>query len=463
MLYTLQHFFRRLTYFGIIGTGLVALLGLPSCAAMPIADSSLEPRRLGREFPTYDASSETASFPVPFPEPTGQLTLRAAFAAALLNSPALAAFSWEVRAREAGAIQAGQLPNPEFSLEVEEFGGGGDRSAFDSADTTVQIGQVFELGGKRAKRQRVATLERDLAAWDYETHRLDVFTAVVKAFVAVLATQRQVALAEEQVGVAEEAVQTIASQVKLGAVSPAEESRARVALARSQVDLTLRKREQAAAQLRLAATWGRPTVRFSAVTGDLERLIPPPSNDDLLPHLSHNPDVARWSVEKEQRRAVLELEQARQIPDVEVDAGVRYINADKTAALVFETIIPLMLFDKNRGRIQEASARLAKVTAEQREAEAQSQVALTIAQHSLFSAFEHAIALRDTIIPQARSAFEEVNQAYRRGALRYLDVLDARRTLFELRGQYVEALANYHTATADVERLIAKPLDALGP
>ena len=60
-------------------------------------------------------------------------------------------------------------------------------------------------------------------------------------------------------------------------------------------------------------------------------------------------------------------------------------------------------------------------------------------------------------------AFEEVNQAYRRGALRYLDVLDARRTLFELRGQYVEALANYHTATADVERLIAKPLDALGP
>ena len=462
MRYTLQHCSQRLTYFSLVGIGLVALLGLPSCAAKPLTDSPLEPRRLGREFPTYNASSDTASLPLPFTEPTGQLTLRAAFATALLNSPALAAFSWEARAREAGAMQAGRLPNPEFSLEVEEFGGGGDRSAFDGADTTVRFGQVFELGAKRAKRQRVATLERDLAAWDYETHRLDVFTAVAKAFVAVLATQRQVALTEEQVGVAEEAVRTVAGQVKLGAVSPAEESRARVALARSQVDLTLRKREQAAAQLRLAATWGSPTVTFSAVTGDLERLIPPPSADDLLPHLSHNPTVARWGVEKEQRRAVLELEQARQIPDVEVDAGVRYINVDRTAALVFETTMPLMLFDKNRGGIQEASARLAKVTAEQRAAEAQSQVALTVAHQSLSSAFEHAVALRETIIPQARSAFEEVSQAYRRGALRYLDVRDARRTLFELRGQYIEALANYHTAAADVERLIAEPLAALG-
>jgi len=458
---TLQHLSRRLTYFGLIGVGLVSLLWLSSCATMPVADSTLEPRRLGREFPTYTASPEKELTPVPFTEPTGQLTLRAAFAAALLNSPALAAFSWEVRAREAGAIQAGRLPNPEFSLEVEEFGGGGDRTAFDGSDTTVRIGQLFELGDKRAKRQRVATLERDLAAWDYETHRLDVFTTVVKAFVAVLATQRQVTLAEEQVRVAEEAIQTIAGQVKVGAVSPAEESRARVALARSQVDLALRKREQVAARLRLAATWGSSTVTFSVVTGDLESVIPPPSADDLLPHLSHNPDVARWDVEKKHRRAVLELEQARQIPDVEMDAGVRYINADKTAALVFETNVPLMLFDKNRGRIQEASARLAKVNAQQRAAEVHSQAALTIAHQALFSSFEYATALRDTIIPQARAAFEEVNQAYRRGGLRYLDVLDARRTLFELHGQYVEALANYHTAAADMERLIAKPLDAL--
>ena len=452
---------RRLIRFGVIGLSLCLLLGLPSCAVAPLADSTLEPRRLGRELPPAHASPDSESAPPAFTEPTGGLTLRATLAAALLNSPALAAFSWEARAREARAIQAGRPPNPVLELKVEEFGGGGDRTAFDGADTTVRLGQLFELGGKRAKRQRVATLERDLAAWDYETHRLNVLTTVAKAFVAVLATQRRISLAEEQLGMAEEALQTVAVQIKAGAVSIAEEARARVALARSQVDLARRKREQTAAQLRLAATWGSTTVTFSAVTGDLESIIPPPSADDLLPHLSHNPDVARWGVEKEQHHAVLELEQARQIPDVEVDAGVRYINADKTAALVFEANVPLMLFDQNRGGIQEASARLAKVNAEQRAAEVQIRAALAAAHQSLFSAFEQVTALRDTIIPQARSAFEEVNRAYRRGGLRYRDVLDVWQTLFELRGQYVEALASYHTAAADVERLIAEPLDAL--
>ena len=196
---------------------------------MPIADSPLEPRRLGREFPTYDASSETASFPVPFPEPTGQLPLRAAFAAALLNSPALAAFSWEVRAREAGAIQAGQLPNPEFSLEVEEFGGGGDRSAFDSADTTVRLGQVFELGGKRAKRQRVATLERDLAAWDYETHLTRCFHRCCQSICRGTCDAEASSPGGRTSGSGRRRPSRPSpSQVELGAVSPAEESRARV-------------------------------------------------------------------------------------------------------------------------------------------------------------------------------------------------------------------------------------------
>lgn len=123
--------------------------------------------------------------------------------------------------------------------------------------------------------------------------------------------------------------------------------------------------------------------------------------------------------------------------------------------------MPLMLFDQNQGGIQEASARLAKANAEQRGAEVQSRAALAAAHQLLFSAFEQVAALRDTILPQAHSAFEEVTQAYQRGLFRYLDVLEARRTLFELRGQYVEALASYHTAAADVERLIAEPLDAL--
>lgn len=446
-----------------LGLPLCLFMQFSGCTLTPIAESTLEARRLGREFPTYRAPPESDAPPPPFIEPRGELTLRAALAAALLNSPALAAFSWEVRAREARALQAGLRQNPQAELKIEEFGGSGDRTTFDAAEATLLLGQLFEFGGKRLKRQRVATLERDLAAWDYETRRLDVLTAVAKVFVATLAAQEQVGLAQEQIRIAQEAVRTIAGQVQAGAVSPVEKTRAQMVLASSQVELTQRKREQTTTRLQLAATWGSTEVTFSSATGNLETVSPPPSAKDLLPRLAHNPDIARWPVEKERRQARLDLEQARQIPNIEMGAGVRYFSADDTAALIFETRMPLMLFDSNQGGVQEAAARLAKAKAEQRAAEVHSRTALTAAQQALFSVFEEVSSLRDTILPQARTALEEVRQAYLRGLFRYLDVLDAQHTLFELRRQYIEALASYHTAVADVERLIAEPLNARQP
>jgi cobalt-zinc-cadmium efflux system outer membrane protein len=53
------------------------------------------------------------------------VTLAQAQALALLQNPRLAAFGWEVRAREAQILQAGLLPNPEVDVEVENFAGSG--------------------------------------------------------------------------------------------------------------------------------------------------------------------------------------------------------------------------------------------------------------------------------------------------------------------------------------------------
>ncbi|HEY7489494.1 MAG TPA: hypothetical protein VIH59_00065 [Candidatus Tectomicrobia bacterium] len=45
---------------------------------------------------------------------------------------------------------------------------------FSGTEFTIQLSQVIELTGKRLKRARVAALERDLTAWDYEAKRLDI-------------------------------------------------------------------------------------------------------------------------------------------------------------------------------------------------------------------------------------------------------------------------------------------------
>jgi len=112
-----------------------------------------------------------------FVEPVGTLKLGEALSAALERNPELRAFSWEVRARVANALQEGLIPNPEIGLEVENFGGQGEARGFETPETTLQLSQLIELGGKRSKRYQVASLETTLAEWDYETQRLNILAS----------------------------------------------------------------------------------------------------------------------------------------------------------------------------------------------------------------------------------------------------------------------------------------------
>src|SRR5690606_35089938 len=79
------------------------------------------------------------------------------------TSPALIAAQAEVRAAEGRALQAGLRPNPELDLSIENFAGTGAFRGMDETESTLSIGQRFELGGKRTARQRAAEAEIEAA------------------------------------------------------------------------------------------------------------------------------------------------------------------------------------------------------------------------------------------------------------------------------------------------------------
>lgn len=440
------------------------VISLTSCATPDIGAVWPEPRPLGKDFPTFQ-SPELPSAAVgagrQLEEPTGILTLRQALARALLQNPELAASSWEVRAGEARTLQAGLLPNPEIHVEVENFAGSGEFRGFNAAETTIALGQLVELGGKRLRRARVAALERDLAAWDYEAKRLDVFTQTTRAFVEVLSTQERLAVNADLVRLAEQVLSTVAERVRAGKVPPVEATKAQVALSTARIGLERAGRELTAARKRLTATWGSTIPSFERAEGALERTAAIPSAEQLAQRIGQNPDVARWVVEMTQRQAAMALEDARRIPNVTVGGGPRRLSETRDTALVFELAIPLVLFDRNQGARLEARYRLAKAGEERRAAEVRVHTELAATYAALSAAFIEATRLRDEVLPGARSAFEAANEGYRQGKFGFLEVLDAQRTLFEARSQYIEALAAYHQAVAEMERLIGEPLEAV--
>ena len=449
--------------------GGVLLLGLAGCATQPVARSWVEPRPLGKELSTYRPPRDgTNAQAAAIEEPAGTLTLRQALALALAKNPQLAAFSWDVRIGEARMLQAGLRPNPEVGLNEENVLGTGDYRAFRESQTTLELSQLIELGGKRAARMKEAVLSRDLAGWDYEARRLDVLTRTAEAFVEVLSLQQRLALAEETVRLAEDVAQAVGRRVEAAKTFTVERTKAEVALASAQVERDQTQRALTAARQRLSANWGTTQPKFQRVEGNLEEIAPVPAEEQLLERLRQNPELARWVTEIAQRQAALRLERSKAVPDITLGGGYRRLpdlageSGPNDNALLFGVSVPLPLFNKNQGNIKEAEYRLAKAAEEQRATDLRLRTELGQSWQRLAAAAAEIEALKSKVLPGAQETFSTMNQYYREGRLSFLEVLDAQRTLFSGRAQYLRALSDYHAAVIELERLIGEPLEQTG-
>jgi len=438
-------------------------VGLPGRISAQDEHYAPEPRPLGRELAAFHAPDESDSTPgayAPPEEPTGSIDLRTALALALAHNPDLAAFSWNARAVEGRVLQAALRPNPAIGAEVEDIAGTGSYSGVDQAQATITLSQLIELGGKRARRIRNAALERDLAGWDYEAKRIDVFTATATSFIDVLAEQQRVLLAEQAVGLAKQVVRTSRDRVKAGSSSRAELIKGEVAQASADIEREQALRALAAARQRLIANWGGTEPRFKRADGDLTAVRPVPELADLRRRVSQNPDLARWATEIMQREAAVALARSNAIPDVTLVGGYRYLAGPDESAFVAEVSIPLPLFDRNQGTVQEALQRVAQAREEQRSTAVRLAAELGATHEALRAAFVQIERLQSAILPGAAEAFETLRGGYLEGRFSYLDVLDAQRTLVAARQQHVSALAEYHRSVALVERLTGEPLVA---
>lgn len=440
---------------------IAVLLGAIAAGCAGTAGGAFAPDRrgLGREFPASMPPAKPAgqrAAPAAGQEPAGALTLQQALAFGLLHSPELAAFAWDVRAAEARELQAGLLPNPELSTEVENFGGNNDMHGFRSAETTVQISQLLELGGKRGYRRRAAALEKNLAGWDYEIKRLEVFEKISAAFWEAVAAQERAAIAESLAKLARQAHASVAQKVAAGKAPPVDAVQAQIALTTTQLQFQKAQSDLASSRSKLAEALGVNAPTFEKANGPFDAIAPLPDLEKLQAALADSPDMQRWKTEVEKRRAEVKLQDAGRVPDITVSAGPKYFNENNDKAWSAGLSVPLPLFDRNQAGRQEARCKAARAAEEQRAGKVKIRSNLAQTYQGWAAAFALAAALRDRAIPGAQQAFQATREGYRQGKFSYLMVLEAQRTLFELKQQYVDTLADYHTSRVAVERLLGR-------
>jgi cobalt-zinc-cadmium efflux system outer membrane protein len=379
----------------------------------------------------------------------------------LAGNPDLAAAAEAVRAREGDARQASLWPNPELVGEAENFAGTGDRENFESAEYTVSLSQPIDVSGKIRRRATAADYERRIAGWDYETTRLDLTTSTRKIFADLLAAQRKVGLTYELARLADSLAAAVEARVRAGKVSPVEGTRIDVVKSAARAEALRAEQELSTAQAALSALWGEAGAPVSRAEEDPPPAaeLPPPEVLERL--LSGAPEAARWSDEIALREAELGLARASALPDITASVGARRFADNDDYAFIAGLAVPLPVIDRNQGAIAAATSR--RTEAERRRA------AFLARQRAEFRAAYDAVqraeislrSLDGRIIPAAQSVFSATTTGYQAGKFSLIDLLDAQRTLFEAQIQGVEARSERTKALADLERLIARPVEAV--
>lgn len=381
-------------------------------------------------------------------------------AKALVDSPRLKGMAFAFEAAEGARDQAGVFPNPEVGVQAENIAGQGPYRGTDAAEITYGVSQLIELGGKISAREQIAGQGREVARLEYQGTALDVIRDVTIAYATAVAAAENVALATEQEELAGDVLKSVSVRVNAAAAPLIQKSRAEVEGAMARIARDRAQREREIALMNLAALLGMEgkEIRLEKTAFYVASREEQKAEVEAL---KATPDMVRLAHVREQSEARLALEKANAIPDPRVNVGMRDLRNTGDQAFVVGVSVPLPILNANGGNIRRAHGEVARTEQENRQAALVLATELNRAQEMLENAYLQAETLKKEILPSAGKAFSLAREGYGLGRFPYLEVLDAQRSLFSAKQQHIQALKEFHTAKAQVERLTAVHRDMI--
>ena len=389
--------------------------------------------------------------PTPPVKISGALSLQQAIDRAISNSPRLKSSQASYLASQGERRQASALPNPGIGVDAENVGGSKELRDSNPRQTTFGVSQLIEIGGKRSARTDIADQGVALAQFDNEAAKLDLIRDVQLAYTEAVAAQEQIKIAEDEKERATAMLKTVKLRVGAAREPLIQQSKAEVTFASSEIGVEQAKRQLVAAKKALASLWGGDET-FILDSSDFFEIAPPVVTSE---NLKKNPDIARYDNALLKSKAALDLEKANAIPDPTLTAGVRNYENFGGQTFVVGVSFPIPIFNANRGNIERARQELSKTEFDKDTSALTLNTNLVKETSEMETSYQQAVALRDKILPSAEKAFRLSREGYGVGKFPYLEVLDAQRTLFDTREQYLATLKTYHTSRAEVERLTA--------
>ena len=369
----------------------------------------------------------------------------------MANNPTLLQANAQLRAEQGAAYQAGLPFNPVVGYVAEQIGVNGTAGELQGG----YVQQEFVTGGKlRLSRAKYAQ-RAQIAATNEFAQQQRVLNDLRAQFYRTMTAQRVIEIHRELVDNGQDNVQTHQEMLNLGQVTPSAALQAEVELRRDQLNLKDTENELQQAWRLLSSLAGVAELAPTKLEGNLVTTEQPLDYDSALAELlARSPEMtAAWQKIQHDEIAV-ERERVQPIPNITAQLTVgRNIESGYTTAGV-NVGLPLPIYDRNRGTIQQAQADLSRARAEARRLELALQTRLATEYRKYLSAWQRVQEYQTAILPKSQEAADLLNRSYEQRRAPWADVLAARRLHKTLNIEFVNSQQMYRESDIAIRGML---------
>ncbi len=372
--------------------------------------------------------------------PTGRLlaeetlTLERVQRLALESQPLMEAQTAEIESRRERAIVAGQLPDPELQLAVNELPiDTADAWSFRrDSDTDVMVGLAQAY--PRAAKRRLRRLREEARTAEAIQERRNLARVIQRdaglAFLEVWLAHREAELTQSQLTQA--ILQQDAEQIRFRTGKGAQAELLATTVESALLRDTVAEYRQMLAHRRLELSRWIGDAAQEAVPSALS-MPAALSRDQLLARLPEHPSLLARAYLEDSARAGLDLARQEYKPDFRVELGYGY-RPEFSEMLTLRVSLGLPLFTRNRQDREAAAARhdLMRASADRADALRDLTAQASLRHHDARSFEERLASFRRDVVPAARSRVDSAEASYRGGSGSLAEVLQARRSLLEM-------------------------------
>lgn len=278
--------------------------------------------------------------------------------AAFYFSPELDLARTQSATSQAAIRTASQRPNPslQFPLEYASNAKAGESPYTYGLGLDIPI----ETAGKRGYRVAQAGQLSNAARFNVGNVAWQIRSRLRLQMLNLYAAMQRTSIVEQQITAQQQVVEMLDKRLALGAASSPEANLAQIALSQDRLDLANGQKQVLDIRAQMATVIGLPVSALNSTRvqfDEFEHSYTDLPGDAVRQHAVLNrADVLAALSEYEAIQAALQLEIARQYPDIHVGPG--YTFDAGTHKFVFPISgIALPLFNRNAGPIAEATAR----------------------------------------------------------------------------------------------------------